>query len=78
MKTADSAIRFRLLALYHNCHSGAAFARCDAEATDDQAQKRIHWSEAVVYETCAGWIKGALDTLPNGLPTGIAASGGEG
>ena len=60
-----SAIRFRLLALYHNCHSGAAFARCDAETTEDHAQKRVHWREAIVYETCAGWIKAAMDTLPN-------------
>lgn len=33
-----NAIKFRLLAIHHNCLDGAAFARCDAEMTADHEQ----------------------------------------
>ena len=65
-KSQLRAIRYRLLALRHNCLSGAAFARSDAETAENEAQRREQVARAVTYETCAGWLESAVEAIPRG------------
>jgi hypothetical protein len=58
------ATKYRLLAVYHNCHSSAAFARYDAAMAENNQDCHTHTKEAISYEVCAGWVKAEIDNLP--------------
>ena len=49
-------LRFRIKALYHCCHSSAAFKREDAAKADDEAEAKALRREAAAFEQCASWL----------------------
>lgn len=61
-KTAEY-LGHRINALYHNCHSSAAFARADALKSDDEICKTARTHEAIAYEVVAGWLEALIKDL---------------
>lgn len=51
--------RLRLVALYHNCMSSAAFKREDALRETDENERKALRREAQAFEQCAGWLSEA-------------------
>jgi hypothetical protein len=51
-------VKFRMIALYHNCLSAAAFKRMDAVETDTESESEALClrREAAAYEQVAGWL----------------------
>jgi len=55
------ARRLRMVALYHNCLSSAAFNREDALKEQDPAKSTALRHEASAFESVAGWLKHASE-----------------
>ena len=53
MSETFNSFRFRAIAIYHNCHSAAAFNRHDAELEDDKTESLALLRSAQAYERIA-------------------------